>query len=303
MPQASERPIEGASALAPDRRGTVGRRLVDLPWWLFAIIVLILWVGFIILTRPNYTEAFERVSGTYRGLAGMLSAGILVTIGISLASYLIAIVLGLITGLARMSQSLLLQNAARTYIELIRGIPMLVLIFFIALVGVPAVVDLIDSTGEWLISLGLTEIGGALTRVENDSIPMVVRAIIALATTYGAFLAEIFRAGIQSIGKGQMEAARSLGMTYPQAMRYVILPQAVRNILPALGNDFVSMVKDSSLVALLAVRDMTQMTKLYTGQSFRFREGYIVLSILYLALTVTLSLGVQAVERRLRRHE
>ena len=289
--------------VATARRGTVGRRLVDLPWWLFAIIALILWVGTVILTQPNYLEAFTRISGTYRGLLGMLQAGIFVTIGVSLSAYLIAILLGLITGLGRMSRNVFLRNAARTYIELVRGIPMLVLIFFIALVGVPAAVDLINGIGEWFGSHGLTGLASLFSGMENQAVPMVVRAIIALAVTYGAFLAEIFRAGIQSIGRGQMEAARSLGMGYGQAMRYIILPQAIRNILPALGNDFVSMVKDSSLVSLLAVRDMTQMAKVYSGSTFRFREAYVTLSILYLTMTVTLSLGVQAIERRLRKHE
>jgi polar amino acid transport system permease protein len=131
---------------------------------------------------------------------------------------------------------------------------------------------------------------------------MNVRAIIALSVTYGAFLAEIFRAGIQSITRGQMEAARSLGMSYGQAMRYIILPQAIRNVLPALGNDFVAMVKDSSMVSVLAVRDITQVARLYAGRTFRYREAYITLSVLYLTMTVTLSLVVRFVERRLRRH-
>ena len=298
----SQQSIE-APSLTTARPGTVGRRLADLPWWLFAIIALILWVATIILTQPNYLEAFVRISGTYRGLLGMLRAGIVVTIGTSLAAYLIAIVLGLLTGLGRMSRNVFVRNVARTYIELVRGIPMLVLIFFIALVGVPAAVDFINSIGEWFASIGLTALADLFGGMENQAVPMIVRAIIALAVTYGAFLAEIFRAGIQSIGRGQMEAARSLGMTYAAAMRYIILPQAIRNILPALGNDFVSMVKDSSLVSLLAVRDMTQMAKVYSGSTFRFREAYVTLSILYLTMTVSLSLGVQAIERRLRKHE
>ena len=132
---------------------------------------------------------------------------------------------------------------------------------------------------------------------------MNARAIIALAVTYGAYLAEIFRAGIQSIVKGQTEAARSLGMSYAQSMRYVILPQAVRNVLPALGNDFVAMVKDSSLVSVLAVRDITQVARLHAGGTFRFRESYITLAVLYLTMTITLSLLVQLLERRLRVHD
>ncbi len=133
---------------------------------------------------------------------------------------------------------------------------------------------------------GLPGPAAALSALTNQAVPMNVRAIIALSVTYGAFLAEIFRAGIQSIGRGQMEAARSLGMSYGQAMRHVILPQAVRNVLPALGNDFVAMVKDSSLVSVLAVRDITQVATLYAGSTFRFREAYITLSVLYLTMTV-----------------
>ena len=130
---------------------------------------------------------------------------------------------------------------------------------------------------------------------------MNTRAIIALAVTYGAYLAEIFRAGIQSIEHGQMEAARSLGMNYIQAMQHIILPQAIRNVLPALGNDFVAMVKDSSLVSVLAVRDITQVARLHAGGTFRFRESYITLAVMYLTMTVSLSIVVQVIERRLRR--
>jgi polar amino acid transport system permease protein len=137
--------------------------------------------------------------------------------------------------------------------------------------------------------------------VDNQIISMNVRAIIALSVTYGAFLAEIFRAGIQSIGVGQMEAARSLGMSYWQAMRYIILPQAIRNVLPALGNDFIAMVKDSSLVSVLAVRDITQVARLYAGRTFRFREAYTTLAVMYLTMTVALSIVVQYIERQLRK--
>jgi polar amino acid transport system permease protein len=177
-----------------------------------------------------------------------------------------------------------------------------VLIFFIAFVGVPVVMEGVNALGQWLSSLGLTLIGDLLISIDKKAISFSVRAVVALSVTYGAFLAEIFRAGIQSITRGQMEAARSLGMSYGQAMRYIILPQAIRNVLPALGNDFVAMVKDSSLVSVLAVRDITQMARLYAGRSFRFREAFITLSVLYLTMTVTLSLVVQFVERRLRRH-
>jgi polar amino acid transport system permease protein len=128
-----------------------------------------------------------------------------------------------------------------------------------------------------------------------------MRAVIALALIYGAFLAEVFRAGIESIPTGQMEAARSLGMNPFQAMRHIIIPQAIRNILPALGNDFIAMLKDSSLVSILAVRDITQLARLYTGSTFRYNETYLVLTFLYLTMTILLSLLLQWYQRWLRR--
>jgi len=226
--------------------------------------------------------------GDYGEAFNFTKAGLKITIKVSLTAYGIALIFGLLAGLGRISSNVILNNISRLYVELIRGIPMLVLIFFIALVGVPIVVEI------------LTKIG---IPIDIKDISMSMRAITALSVTYGAFLAEIFRAGIQSIGRGQMEAARSVGMSYGQAMRYVILPQAVRNVLPALGNDFVAMVKDSSLVSVLAVRDITQMARLHAGSTFRFRESYITLAVMYLTMTVVLSLLVQVIERRLSSHD
>jgi polar amino acid transport system permease protein len=273
------------------RKDSMTKRLSRFPWWFLAMILIALLTSYFIISRENYNEAFGRII-----------MGLGTSIVTSLVAYAIALVFGLLAGLGRISRNVVFNNLATLYVELIRGIPMLVLIFFIALVGVPSIVDGINSLGNWFNGLGITAIGGALTSFNNQAISMNVRAIIALAVTYGAFLAEIFRAGIQSIGRGQTEAARSLGMSTGQAMRYVILPQAVRNVLPALGNDFVAMVKDSSLVSLLAVRDISQTARLYAGSTFRFREAYITLAVLYLTMTVTLSLLVQLLERRLRRH-
>jgi len=268
-----------------------GRRLNEIPWWFVAIILIAVLATILIATNPTYNEAFNFIK---RGLS--------ITVQVSLISYGIALILGLFTGLGRLSSNLVINNLARLYVELIRGIPMLVLIFFIALVGVPAVVNGLNAFGGWLGEKGLESLGNVFTAITNQNISMKTRAIIALAVTYGAYLAEIFRAGIQSIEHGQMEAARSLGMSYGRAMRHIILPQAVRNVLPALGNDFVSMVKDSSLVSLLAVRDISQVARLHAGGTFRFRESYVTLSVMYLTMTVLLSLCVQFLERRLRRN-
>ncbi len=268
------------------------RRLRDLPWWLFAQFLIAIYVFFAISSNENYNNAFV-----------FIKTGLIITIKTTLVSYSIAIILGLLAGLGRISKNVVINNIARLYVELIRGIPILVLIFFIALVGVPVLVNWLNDFGFWLSDNGIGFLGKLFTAVTNQDISMITRAIIALAVTYGAYLAEIFRAGIQSIVKGQMEAARSLGMSYGQSMRYIILPQAIRNVLPALGNDFVAMVKDSSLVSVLAVRDITQVARLYAGSTFRFREAYIVLAVMYLTMTVMLSLLVQLLERRLKTHE
>ena len=206
----------------------------EFPWWLVAIFSFLGIMAILVITQENYREAFTFI----------IYPAILVTAYTTLVAFGFALILGLLAGLGRISSNTFIRNVSITYVEFIRGIPTLVLIFTVAFVIVPPVTD----------SLG----------INSRYITPNTRAIIALAVIYGAFLAEIFRAGIESISKGQMEAARSLGMTYGQSMRHIILPQAIRNISPALGNDFIAMLKDSSLVSVLAVRDLTQ-----TGASVR----------------------------------
>jgi polar amino acid transport system permease protein len=255
----------------------------EFPWWLLAIFVFLAVMAYLIATVPNFNEAFNFIKGEIEvvsepGEFAIVVEGLWMTLKVTLFAFAIALVLGLLAGLGRISHNIVIRNLAITYIEFIRGVPTLVLIFTLAFVIVPSVAS----------ALGI-----------ENSLGQDWRAIIALATIYGAFLAEIFRAGIESIPGGQMEAARSLGMTYSQAMRNIILPQAIRNISPALGNDFIAMLKDSSLVSVLAVRDLTQMARLYAGRTFRFRESYLVLTFFYLSITIVLSLLLRWYERRL----
>ena len=260
------------------------------PWWLVAIIGFLGLMLLLILLDEDYGRAFNFIRGRFGGVAGLraggwesfIGTGIAVTIYTTLVAFAVALVIGLLAGLGRVSQNGIIRNIAVTYIEFIRGVPTLVLIFTVAFVIVPAVVD----------AIGLS----------NQTISSNTRGIIALAVIYGAVLAEVFRAGIESVPGGQMEAARSLGLNGGQAMRYVILPQAIRNVLPALGNDFIAMLKDSSLISVLAVRDITQMARLHSGSTFRFRETYLVLTFLYLTMTITLSLLLRWYERRLRQN-
>jgi polar amino acid transport system permease protein len=124
--------------------------------------------------------------------------------------------------------------------------------------------------------------------------------VLGLAFGYAAFLAEVFRAGIESIGRGQMEAARSLGMSYPQAMRTVILPQAIRVVLPPLGNDFIAMLKDSALISVLALPDLLQSGRLYITRTFQPIPVYIVVALLYILMTLFLSTIIRSMEKRFK---
>jgi len=263
-------------------------RISKFPWWLVSIGLVIIVTLILIINAPSFNEAFV-----------IMSAGIGTTITITLIAYSISLLIGLIVGLGRVSSGVIAKNIATFYIEIVRGIPMLVLIFFTALVIIPGAIKLISLTGDKFIGIGWAFVGEPLAGVNIRMVSMSFRAVIALSITYGAFSAEIFRAGIQSIHPGQMQAARSQGMSYGQAMKNVILPQAIRNMLPALGNDFISMLKDSSLVSVLAVRDVTHLARLYAGGSFRFTEAYSTLAVLYLCMTVLLSLVVKFIERRI----
>ncbi|MDP2965116.1 MAG: amino acid ABC transporter permease [Pelolinea sp.] len=278
----------GKVALKELTKQRLRTRLASFPWWLAAIGLIIATTLILIAKAPSFSEAFSTIR-----------AGIGVTLTITLISYSISLIIGLITGLGRVSKNIGGQNVATFYVELMRGIPLLVSIFFIALVLVPGSVNMVGLLGAKLVELGLTGIGKVLVSANNRAVSMSLRAVIALSITYGAYSAEIFRAGIQSVPVGQMEAARSQGLSYGQAMRHVVLPQAVRNVLPAIGNDFIAMLKDSSLVSILAVRDVTQIARLYAGHSFRYPEAYITLSVMYLTMTLMLSLVVKLIEKRI----
>jgi polar amino acid transport system permease protein len=261
------------------------------PWWLVVILIFLAVMAWLIITNEEYNAAFQFIKGSMGTIEDLLNGdmlafigkGISLTLYVTFVSFIISIVLGLLAGLGRVSKNTVIRNLAITYVEFVRGLPILVLIFTFAFVVVPEVSRAVG--------------------VDNRALPGTTRGIITLAFFYGAFMGEIFRAGIESIPKGQSEAARSLGMTSGQSMRYIIMPQAVRNILPALGNDFIAILKDSSLLSVLAVREITQQSRLYAGSSFRFRETYLVLTFLYLGMTIILSLLLQWYGRRLNTGE
>ena len=240
--------------------------------WVFIMLALITWMVYTIISGDEYIKAFN-----------FIIPGIRITFGATFVSFLIALILGLFLGIGRISDNKFLSTISRTYIEFVRGIPILILIFTMAFV---VVVD----AAEFL-------------NINNGNVPMIIRAIIALSVFYGAYIAEVFRAGIESVPVGQREGGASLGLSERQVMRHIVLPQAFRNMLPALGNDFISMMKDSSLLSVLAVQDLTYKGRLYSGSTFRFQETYLVLTVLYLCITLMLSGLQRRLERKLENTE
>jgi polar amino acid transport system permease protein len=263
-----------ADLIAPHPGGAYKFDSREFPWWLAGLLAIIGAMVVAILFSDEYREAFTQIFPVPLSLM----QGIAMTFYLTLGSFFVATFMGLFIGLARVSKKTALSNLAALYIEFIRGIPMLVFIFAVALVLVPDFADLIDQP--------------------SRAIPMAVRGGVALSLFYAAFIAEVFRAGIQSVPKEQSQAGTALGMTDSQVMRKIVLPQAVRNMLPALGNDLIALMKDTSLVSVLAVRELTQMARLYSGSSFRFRESFFVLMVIYVVLTLGLSLMLRWYERR-----
>jgi len=263
------------------------------PWWAIVLVLTGITVIFLILAAPNYHQTFF-----------FLLKGIYTTIRITLMTYALATFIGLIAGLCRVSKNVILFNASTLYVEMVRGIPLVVLLLYIAFALIPIFVDTVKGFGNWGLSLiASSSVFKSLSEFSIRSLPMEGRAVIALAFGYGAYEAEVFRAGIQSIGKGQIEAAKSLGMKYFQSMRFIILPQAIRRVLPPLGNDFIACLKDSSLATVLAVPELTQMGRLRRASTFRVLETFNVVAFLYLSMTLLLSGVVRWLEQKMRIEE
>lgn len=248
---------DGAAIPRKDDKGLLSA------WW-FAFLATMAVLGYLLVFCPDpYLRIFK-----------FLPDGILVTFQVTVASICLALVLGLLAGLGRISRNRLINLIASTYVEVIRGIPLLVQLFYI------------------YFALG------RLVRV-----PDMVAAIIALGFCYGAYMGEVFRAGIMSIDHGQTEAALSLGFNRSQTMRYVILPQAWRIILPPVGNEFIALLKDTSLVSIIAVSDILRRGREFASESFLYFETYTLIAIIYLLITLVLSKLLSIVEQRLSHYE
>lgn len=283
------------------------RNLVQRQSWFLTFIVLDVLIILAITTSPVLIETWDYIV-----------PGIGATMQMTILSFAFAMVFGLIAAFGRISKNIIVYNLSTFYVELFRGLPLLVIILIFAFVVTPDFVEWISGTSEdqsatvaptpnipFLDNLlqrlvGISEEKIEATTLRTRDIDPMWRIMFAFALTYGAFMTEVFRAGIESIGRGQMEAARSLGMTYLQAMRYVILPQAIRNVLPALVNNFVFLLKDTSLASVVAVPEISYLTRQYSSNRFRYPEGLLILAFIYANVTIVLSLAAYYLERRLQ---
>ena len=206
----------------------------------------------------------------------LLLIGAGVTIQITVLSPAIGFVIGLVVGVARISHLRPLRLLAEVYVEFFRGTPLLVQIFLFYF---------------------------ALPVITGQRIDPFIAAISACGINSGAYVAEIFRAGIQSVDEGQMEAGRSLGMTWLQTMRYIIVPQAFKRVIPPLGNEFIAMLKDSSLVSVIGFEELTRRGQLIIAKTYGSFEIWMSVAVIYLVMTLTISRFVAYLERRYRVHD
>ncbi|GAB6177756.1 amino acid ABC transporter permease [Desulfobaculum senezii] len=235
-------------------------------WWLAFLGALAI-ITYLCVTKPD----------PYLDILRFVPDGVLVTFQVTILSILLSLVIGLITGLGRLSRNRVFNLIASTYVEVVRGIPLLVQLFYI------------------YYALGRLSI--------FSNLPPLAAAVLAMGICYGAYMGEVFRAGIEAIDKGQAEAARSLGFDRRQTMFMVILPQAWRTILPPVGNEFIALLKDSSLVSILAVADLLRRGREFASESFFYFEAYTMVALVYLVITLLLSKVVSNMETRLNYYD
>ena len=245
---------DGAAIPTPDDRGLVSA------WWI-ALIGAVALLVLLPVIKPD----------PYLNILRFVPDGILITFQVTVLSISLAIVIGLFTGLGRISSNRLINLVASLYVEVVRGIPLLVQLFYIYY---------------------------ALGRFVR--VPDLVAAVIAMAFCYGAYMGEVFRAGIKSIDRGQTEAARSLGLSARQTMMRIILPQAFKNVLPAMCNEFVAVTKETSLASTFYVGDLMTQYQTISGKTYLVIEPLVIIGVIYFVVTFSMSKLITVLERRLK---
>lgn len=245
---------------------------------------------------PNYILRFDEDEG--RWVANLLLQGVITTLRISIYASVIALVLGVILGIARCSKNLAVRMLARTYLEVLRNIPPVVVIF----------IFFFFLSEQLVTAFGIEDWARAIARQDEKEVwefffgdmrrfPSLVSGVIVLALFESAFVGEIVRAGIQSVDKGQHEAAQSIGMGKTDQLRFIVLPQALRKVIPPMANQFISLIKDSSIISLISVQELTFKTVELVASTRAIFEAWITTAVFYFIICFGLSLLFRRLER------
>jgi polar amino acid transport system permease protein len=285
--------------------------LKRLHWMDYVILAFVVFVTFIIASRIgsslNYNWRWDRIPNYIfryredqeRWVANLLVQGLVATVRISIYASILALILGVILGVARCSANLTVRMLARTYLEFLRNVPPVVVIF----------IFFFFLSEQLIVALNMESWARGIARQENNAVwtfffgdmrrfPALVSGIIVLALFESAFVGEIVRAGIQSVDKGQREAARSIGMSHFQELRYVVLPQALHKVMPPMANQFITLVKDSSLISLISVPELTFKTVELVASTRLIFEAWIVAAAFYFVICFGLSMLFRRLENR-----
>jgi len=279
------------------------------------IIVLVIAVGIYVYWRIAYGLEYRgdwsviprflvrRDAETGKPVANFLLIGLITTLKLSIWAALLALIAGFIMGLFRTSKNLFLQLVGRTYVELIRNLPPLVLIYIFYFFVVDQIMPLLGV--ETFIRTRPENVKAVLAVLfaQESLFVQFISGVFTIAFFEGAYITEIVRAGIESVERGQSEAAYSLGLSWFDKMRFIILPQAVRRVLPPLANEFINTIKYSSLASIVSIQELTYMGKQVQVATRFIFEPWITVAVMYLILTLSLSLGVSRLEKRMSRSD
>jgi|TARA_B110000093_G_scaffold182334_1_gene228661 polar amino acid transport system permease protein len=244
---------------------------------------------------PNYIVRYH--TGREEWFANLLLQGLFTTIRISIFASILALILGTTLGIARCSVNLTIRMLARTYLEFLRNIPPVVVVFIFFFFLSQQLIQALNIEN-WARSIARSENNGVWTFIFGDMrrFPSLVSGTIVLALFESAFVGEIVRAGIQSVERGQLEAARSIGMKWSQEMRYIILPQAMKKVLPPMANQFITLIKDSSIISLISVQELTYKTVELVSSTHMIFEAWITTGAFYFVLCFGLSMLFRKLE-------
>ena len=273
-----------------------------LKWLDYVILALVIWffgyIWYYIEGTLNYKWRWELIpsyivgwhSGREEYFANLLLQGLMSTIRISIYASVLALILGAMLGVARCSTNLTIRMLARTYLEFLRNIPPVVVVFIFFFFLSQQLIDALN-LDRWARNIARSDDIAVWEFLFGDMrrFPSLLSGVIVLALFESAFVGEIVRAGIQSVSKGQREAAKSIGMSWSQELRYIVFPQAFKKVLPPMANQFISLIKDSSIVSLISVQELTYKTTEIVASSRMIFEGWITTAAFYFTLCFGLS--------------